>query len=91
MHPLDALCSRKSLIFGGEGVEETCLAPLPSSAEALTASGQAGRDARVKASCLPPLVRGMATEQVAMENRDYSARVCVQAGGNIVIFKKKFF
>lgn len=72
-------------------MEETCLAPLPSSAEALTASGQAGRDARVKASCLPPLVRGMATEQVAMENWDYSARVCVQAGGNIVIFKKKFF
>lgn len=78
---LDALCSRKSLIFGDEGAGGSLPSPLPSSAEALTASGQAGRDARVKASCLPPLVRGMATEQVAMENRDYSAPVCTGWGG----------
>lgn len=70
----DALCCRKSLIFGGAGA---CPAPLPGLAEALPGWGQAGSDSGVQAGCLPPLVRGMATEQVAMENGDYSARVCV--------------
>lgn len=70
--------------------EEICLVPLPSSAEALTASGQAGRNAGVKASCLPPLVRGTATEQVAMENWDYSARVCTGWGEYRNFFKKTF-
>ena len=93
LHGFSTLFAEDHLFFSEKQGARGGLPALPSPAARL---GQGVRQQRgeagAKASCLPPPVRGM--EQVAMENRDYSAHVCTGVRGeygNFFLFFLFFF